>query len=58
MWTARNAIASSDTLRCTASSTKRGKFSVCNLRTFAIPSATLSVSRISAIVPVPRVRYQ
>ena len=58
MWTSRNAIASSETLRCTASSTNRGMFGDCSRRTFAIPSATLSVSRTSAIVPVPRVKYQ
>src|ERR1035437_2596630 len=58
MWTTRNAIASSETLRCTASSTNRGRLAVRRRRTLATPIATLSVSRTSAIVPVPRVRYQ
>src|SRR5437588_9308796 len=58
MWISRKAIASSDTLRWTASRTKRGMCSVRRRRTLATPSATLNVSRIRATVPVPRVRYQ
>ena len=58
MWTARNASARSETLRCTASNTNRGTRSVCTRRTLATPIATLIVSRTSATAPVPRGRYQ
>ena len=51
MCTARNASASNETLRCTASNTNLGTVSVCTRRTFAIPSARLTVSSTSVTVP-------
>ena len=58
MCSARNTIASSETLRCSESITKRGQRGVLQRSTSITPSATASVSRISATAPVERVRYQ
>src|SRR5262249_33760361 len=57
MWTNRNTTASSDTVRCSSSDTNRGSPAMRIRLTFAMPSATLIVSRISAVAPGPRVRY-
>ena len=54
----RNTIASSDTLRCSESTTKRGQRGVLKRRTSSTPSTTASVSSSSATAPVERVRYQ
>ena len=58
MCSARNTIASSDTLRCSASTTKRGQRGELQRCTSATPRAIAAVSRISATAPVERVRYQ
>ena len=55
MCRARNAIASSDTLRCSESTTKRGQRVVLKRRTSSTPSTTAPVSSISATTPVERV---
>ncbi len=56
--TPRNAIASSETLRCSVSITKRGQPGVLTRRTSSTPSTTAPVSSSSATAPVERVRYQ
>jgi hypothetical protein len=58
IWTSTKTTASSDVFRWTASSTNRGIRRVRTRRTLATPRPTLSVRRISATIPVPRIRYQ
>src|SRR5436305_5310578 len=56
--TTTNAIASSDTLRCSESTTNRGHAGVLTRRTSMIPRTIASVSSSSDTAPVERVRYQ
>ena len=58
MCTTRNASASSETLRCSESSRKRGQRAVLQRRTSRTPRTIASVSSSSATAPVERVRYQ
>ena len=58
MCNTRNTIASSDTLRCNESTTKRGQRGVLQRWTSTTPSAIARVSSSSATAPVERVRYQ
>ena len=58
MCTSRNASASSETLRCSESTTNRGQRGLLKRLTPATPSARLNVSSSSATAPVERVRYQ
>ena len=58
MCSTRNTIASSETLRCSESTTKRGQRGVLQRSTSITPRTIASVSSSSATAPVERVRYQ
>ena len=57
-WTPTKLTASSDVLRWTESSTKRGVLAIRVRRTLAIPRATVTVNSTSEIAPVARVINQ
>ena len=58
-WIASNTTASSEMSRCRAPIAKRGKRARRTTRmTDSTPSTTTADSRISATIPLPRVRYQ
>ena len=56
-WAATSRTAASDSVPCSASTTKRGQRGDDQRETSAIPSARLPVSSTSATAPVPRERY-
>ena len=58
MCSTRKTIASSETLRCSESTTNRGHRGVLKRRTSSTPSAIAAVRSSSATAPVERVRYQ